>query len=105
MGCESFDVVRFDLGSLVQTRIAKFKSAYNSLIIGPRGLQYETNLYEIMGCESSDVVRFDLWPLLQGQMRGAKLKSPFNLLIMSTPLGGGHIIFALSGVTLGFQTF
>ena len=29
------------------------------LIIGPRGLQCETNLYEIMGWESSDVVRFD----------------------------------------------
>ena len=32
------------------------KSAYISLIIGPRGLESETNLYEIMGCESSDVV-------------------------------------------------
>ena len=33
-------VVRFDLGPLVpgQTRIVKLKSAYNSLIIGPRGL-------------------------------------------------------------------
>ena len=40
MGWESFDVVRFDLGRLFQghTRIAKLKSAYNSLIIGPRGL-------------------------------------------------------------------
>ena len=40
MGWESFGVVRFDLGSLLkgQTRIAKHKSAYNSLIIGPRGL-------------------------------------------------------------------
>ena len=27
-----------------QVRIAKLKSAYNSLIIGPRGLQCETNL-------------------------------------------------------------
>ena len=46
MGCESSDVVRFDLGSLLQgqTRIAKVKSAYNSLIIGHRGLQCETNL-------------------------------------------------------------
>ena len=36
---ESFDVVRFDLGPLLQgqMRIAKLKSAYNSLIIGPRG--------------------------------------------------------------------
>ena len=44
MGWESFDVVRFDLGPLLQgqTRIAKPKSADNLLIIGPRGLQYET---------------------------------------------------------------
>ena len=37
---ESFSAVGFDLGLLLQgqTRIAKLKSAYNSLIIGPRGL-------------------------------------------------------------------
>ena len=37
---ESFGVVGFDLGPLLQgqTRIAKHKSAYNSLIIGPKGL-------------------------------------------------------------------
>ena len=37
MCCKSFDVVRFDLGPLLQgqTRIAKVKSAYNLLIIGP----------------------------------------------------------------------
>ena len=35
MGWESFDVVRFHLGPLIQgqTRIPKLKSAYNSLII------------------------------------------------------------------------
>ena len=40
MGWESFGVVGFDLGPLVQgqTRIVKPKSAYNSLIIGPKGL-------------------------------------------------------------------
>ena len=40
MGWESFGVVRFDLAPLLQgqTRITKLKSAYNSLIIGPRGL-------------------------------------------------------------------
>ena len=45
MGCESSDV-RLDLGPLLQgqTKIAKLKSAYNSLIIGPRGLKCETNL-------------------------------------------------------------
>ena len=46
MGWKSSDVFRFDLGLLLQgeTRIAKFKSAYNLLIIGIRGLQSETNL-------------------------------------------------------------
>ena len=46
MGWESFGVVRFDLGPLLQgqTRIAKLKSAYNSLIIGPRGLGWQTSL-------------------------------------------------------------
>ena len=45
MGAESFVVFRSDLGPLLQgqTRIAKVKSAYNSLIIGPRGLQCEIN--------------------------------------------------------------
>ena len=37
MGWESFGVVRFDLLQ-GQTRIAKLKSANNSLIIGPRGV-------------------------------------------------------------------
>ena len=40
MGWESLSVVRFDLGPPLQgqTRIAKHKNAYNSLIIGPRCL-------------------------------------------------------------------
>ena len=40
-GCKSSDMVGFDLGPLLQgqTRVAKLKSAYNLLIIGPtRGL-------------------------------------------------------------------
>ena len=39
-GLRIFDVVRFDLGPLLQgqTRIAKLKSAYKSLIIGRTGL-------------------------------------------------------------------
>ena len=40
-----------------------------------------------MGWKSSSVVGFDLGPPLQGQMRGAKLKSAYNSLIRSTPLG------------------
>ena len=61
MGWESFDVVRFDLGPLLQgqMRTAKLKSAYNWLIIGPRDLHCETNLLETVGWESSDVLRFD----------------------------------------------
>ena len=76
--------MRFDLGPLLQgqTRITKFKSAYNLLIIGPRGLQCEINLWEIMGWESSDVVRYDLGPLLQGQMRITKVTSAYNSLIL-----------------------
>ena len=40
MSRESSGVVRFDLGPFFQgqTSMAKLKSAYNSLIIGPRGL-------------------------------------------------------------------
>ena len=40
MGWESFGVVGFDLGPLLQgqTRIGKLKSAYNSLMIGRTGL-------------------------------------------------------------------
>ena len=46
MGWESSYVVRFGLGPLLQgqTRIAKLKSAYNWLIIGPRRLGCKTNL-------------------------------------------------------------
>ena len=42
MSWEYFGVVGFDLGPLLQgqTRIAKVKSAYNSLIIGRRGLRW-----------------------------------------------------------------
>ena len=89
MGWESFGVVGFDLGHLQgQTRIAKPKSAHNLRIIGPRALQCETNLLEIMGRESFDIVRFDLGPLLQRQTRIAKLKSAYNSLIIGrTGLG------------------
>ena len=62
---ESFGVVRFDLGG--QTSIAKHKSAYNSLINGPRGLGWYTN------------IGFDLGPLIQGQTRIAKPKRNHGL--------------------------
>ena len=46
MGWESSDVVRFDLGPLLQgqMRTAKLKSAYNSLIIGPKAWDGKKNL-------------------------------------------------------------
>ena len=42
MAWESFGVVEFDLGPLLQgqMRIAKLKCAYSALIIGPRGLRW-----------------------------------------------------------------
>ena len=43
-----------------------------------------------MGWESSGVVGFDLGPLLEGQMRTAKLKSAYNLLIIG-PRGFGTL--------------
>ena len=46
MGWDSFEVIRFDLGPLLQGQmmIAKLKSACNPLIIDPRGLQCEAKL-------------------------------------------------------------
>ena len=46
MAWESFGMIGFDLGPLLQgqTSIAKLKSAYNLLIIGPRGLGWHTNI-------------------------------------------------------------
>ena len=46
MCCESSGVVGFYLGPLLQgqTRIAKLKSAYNSLIFGPRGCGWYTKI-------------------------------------------------------------
>ena len=43
---ESSGVVGFDLGPFVQgqTRIARHKNAYNSLIIGRRALGWYTNI-------------------------------------------------------------
>ena len=39
---------------------------------------------KMMDWESSGVVGFDLGPLLQGQMRRAKLKSAYKLLIIGS---------------------
>ena len=70
--------VRLDLWPLLQgqTRVARIKCAYNSLILSPSGLQWE-----VMGGGSSDMVRFDFGPLI-GQTRIAKPKSTHNSLII-----------------------
>ena len=46
MGYESSDMVRFDLGAPPSrsNEDSQTESVYNSPIIGPRGLQCETNL-------------------------------------------------------------
>ena len=46
MGWESADVVRFDLGPLLQgqMRVAKLKSVDTLLIICPRDLKWQSNL-------------------------------------------------------------
>ena len=90
MGWGSFGVVRFDLGPLLQgqTRIAKLKSAYNSLLLILQVWDGKPSYRKFMGWESFGVVGFDLGPLLQGQMRIAKLKSAYNSLIIG-PTGLG----------------
>ena len=55
MGRESSGVVRFDLGPLLQgqTRIAKLKSSYNLLIIGPRDLECQTMIeLSLLNCST-----------------------------------------------------
>ena len=57
MGSKSSDVVRFDLGPLLegQTRIAKLKIAYNSLIIGKIILQVKPT------CRNSWAANLLMW--------------------------------------------
>ena len=94
MGWKSSGVDRFDLRPPLQgqTRIAKLKSAYNSLIFvlevwdgkptyrksWARNLLVWTDLT----LDPYGVVRFGLGPLLQGQKRMAKLIRAYNSLII-----------------------
>ena len=66
MGWESFGVIRFDLGPLLQgqMRIAKLKMLITCLLLVLEVWDGKPTLKEIMGWESSGVVRFDLGPLL-----------------------------------------
>ena len=82
MGWESFGVVGFDLGPLVQgqMRIAKLEIAYNSLI-------------KVLEVWDGKPTYRKSWaanppPPLQGQTRIAKVKSAYNSLIIG-PRGLG----------------
>ena len=81
--CRHLTLKRFIQGhpqSAKVPHVADFKSAFFSLIIDPRGLAREANLYKIMGWEYFDVVQFDRGPLLQDQTMVTKLKSSYNSL-------------------------
>ena len=60
--------------------LSVMKSAYISLIIGPR----------VIGWESSGVVRFDLGPRLLGQSRMAKLKMLITRLLLVLEVWDGR---------------
>ena len=62
MCSKSFGGVRFDLGSLLQSRMWYFipMMDYISPIIGHKGFRCEDNLQEIMCPESFGGVRFDI---------------------------------------------
>ena len=76
MALEFSDVVSFNLAPLLQgqMRVATLKSVYNSFVIGPRGLECQTDQKEIMHCESSDLVRFDLGPPFKVKRRQPNIK-------------------------------
>ena len=82
MGWESSDVARFYLGPLFQgqTRTAKLISAYNSLIIGRRDLECQSNLWKSW---AGNLLMWSNLALVQGQARKAKLKLAHNLLIIA----------------------
>ena len=72
----------------MEVYLSVIKSAYISLIIGPRVLGWQNQNVGNHGLGIFGVVRFDLGPLLQDQMRIAKLKSAYNSLIIGrTGLG------------------
>ena len=89
MGWESSDVVRFNLGPLlqVQTRVAKLKSAKNLL---------KTRLLLILEFYNVKPIYRKSWtgnllmgPLLQGQMRRANLKMLITCLLLVVKVWDG----------------
>ena len=90
MGWESFGVVRFDLGPLLQgqTRIAKLKVLRTRLLLVIQVWDGKPTYRK--SWTGNLMVWFDLTfdPLLQSQTRIAKLKSAYNSLIIG-PRGLG----------------
>ena len=73
-------MVRFDIGLLLQgqTRIAKLKSAYNSLIIGPRGFDGKPTHRKSLAGNLLVETNLTLDPIIQGQTGIAKLNSAYH---------------------------
>ena len=89
MGWESSVVVRFDLGPLIQgqTRTAKLKSPYNSLIIGPRGFGALSlrwiQFASVLRCARSSCISFNfIWGTTVAQRYHNRL-SPLRSVIQT----------------------
>ena len=87
MGWESSDVVRLDRGLQGQKMRAKVKSAYNSLIIGPRGLQCEPS------SRKSWALNFFMWsdltlaPSFKVKRGQPNLKVPITCVLLVLEVG------------------
>ena len=74
------------------------KSACISLIIGPRGLECESNLKDIVGCESSGVVGFDLGRPFKVKRGQANLKVLITRLLLVLEVWDGKPTYKKSWV-------
>ena len=90
MGWESVDVVRFDLGSLLQgqTNIAKLKVPITCLLLVLEVWDGKPSYRKSWAGNLLVWSDLTFGPLLHGQIRTAKLKSAYNSLIIG-PTGLG----------------
>ena len=81
MGCKSSDVVRFDLGPLLQgqTRVAKLKVLITHLLLV---LEVSNVKPTYKKSWATNLLMWSDLTLLQGQIRIAKIKSAYNSLII-----------------------
>ena len=86
MGWESFDVVRFDLGPLLQghTRIAKLKLVITHLLLVVEVWDGKPTYRKSWTGNLLVWTDLTLGPLLQGQTRIVKVKSAYNSLIIGS---------------------